>query len=267
MDNFKTFNALTITAKNKGNFDEVSYSRFKYGSTAHGVHYGKELFYAFEQNIFDSARNYIVYSSPYQSIPTASYCMTLEFFKLLKQRSLPFGRTVKLEKLFRDPTYTVDYGTLTKEERLKLIGQDTFSFIKSPPEDFTLIFLDDIKVTGSHEHVLKNSIERFGIQNQCILGYYAIVEPQLPPNYEHDINEAAINGIEDLVHISQQGDFVFNTRVIKRLLISDPSDFEYVLTALQDDQLNLMRTLAESNGYHNIDAYVENFKQLVQRLK
>ena len=58
--------------------------------------------------------------------------MALEFFELLRKRALPYGRTVKFEKLFRDPTYTVDYGTLTKEERLKLIGQDTFSFIKTP---------------------------------------------------------------------------------------------------------------------------------------
>ena len=264
MDNIQTFIAFTITAKNKGDFDAVRYSRFKYGSTAPGVHFAKKLFNDFDQRLFDKDKDYIVYSSPYQSIPTATYCMALEFFELLKKRALPCGRTVKFEKLFRDPTYTVDYGTLTKEERLKLIGQDTFSFIKTPEKDFTLIFLDDVKVTGSHEHVLKNSIKRFDIQNQCILGYYAIVDPELPAKYEHDINEAAINGIEDLVQISQQLDFAFNTRVIKRLLISEPRDFEFVLASLKDDQLKSMRALAKSNGYHNIGAYKENYKKLEQ---
>jgi len=262
MDNIQTFTALTITAKNKDDFDAVSYSRFKYGSRTPGVHFAKKLFNDFDQHLFDKNKDYIIYSSPYQCIPTATYGMALEFFELLKNRALMYGRTVRFEKLFRDPTYTVDYGTLTKEERLKLIGQDTFSFIKTPEKDFTLIFLDDVKVTGSHEHVLKNSIKRFDIQNHCILGYYAIVDPELPAKYEHDINEAAINGIEDLVQISQQLDFAFNTRVIKRLLISEPHDFEYVLTSLKGDQLKSMRALAESNGYNDIDAYKANYKKL-----
>ena len=189
--------------------------------------------------------------------------MAREFFELLKERVQPYGKKVKFEKLFRDPTYTVDYGTLTKEDRLNLIGQDTFSFINTPDKDFTLIFLDDVKVTGSHEHVLKKSIKKFDIQNQWILGYYAIVDSELPAKYEHDINEAAISGIGDLVQLSQQVDFAFNTRVIKRLLISEPRDFDYVLTSLRIDQLRSMRALAESNGYQNIEAYQTNYKKLL----
>jgi hypothetical protein len=263
MENIQTFTAFTITANNKSDFDTVSYSQFKYGCTTHGIRFAKKLFDVFDQNLFDSKKDYIVYSSPYQSIPTATYCMAREFFELLKERMQPYGRKVKFEKLFRDPTYTVDYGTLTREDRLKLIGQDTFSFIKTPKEDFTLIFLDDVKVTGSHEHVLKNSIKKLDIQNPLILGYYAIVHPELPAKYEHDINEAAISGIEDLVQIGQQVDFEFNTRVVKRLLISEPHDFDYVLTSLKNDQLRSMRKLAESNGYHNIEAYQTNYEKLL----
>jgi len=262
MDNIETFTAFTITAQNKNEFDEIGYSQFKYGSTNLGVQFGKVLFDVFYENLFDRTRDYIVYSSPFQSIPTATYSMALEFFKLLKERMVPHGRKVKFEKLFRDPTYTVDYGTLTKKERLKLIGQDTFSFIETPNKDYTLIFLDDVKVTGSHEYVLKNSIKRFDIKNRCILGYYAIVDSGLPAKYEHDLNEAAINGIEDLIQISQQGDFAFNTRVIKRLLISETRDFDYVLTSLKEDQLKLMRELAKSNGYNEIKAYKVNYDKL-----
>jgi hypothetical protein len=262
MKNIQTFNALTITERNKSDFDAISYSEFKYGITTHGIRFANKLFSVFDEKLFDSNLDYIVYSSPFQSIPTATYSMALEFYKLLKKRAEPLGRSVKFEKLFRDPTYTVDYGTLTKEKRLKLIGEDTFSFIKTPNQEFTLIFLDDIKVTGSHEFVLRNSIEKFKLRNHCILGYYAIVHPELPAKYEHDINEAAIGGMKDLINITQHTDFKFNTRIIKRLLISKPRDFEHVLNSLNVNQLRLILDLATSNRYHQIEAYWTNIQTL-----
>lgn len=266
MSKLVTFTAKNINSSNYTEFDATSYSEFKYGLAAHGLRFAGELFQVFETELMNIETDYIVYSSPYQSIPTATYSMAFEFYTLLKHRMSDFGKSVKFEKLFRDPTYTVDYGTLNKEERLKLIGNDVFSFVKAPEPGYTLIFLDDVKVTGSHEHVLRNSLKTFSIENDCLLGYYAIVDADLPAHFEHEINERAIRGLKSISSLMSKDDFTFNTRVIKRILISPYQDFDHFLSIIGMEQLRQIQKLAHSNGYHEISDYKRNYSKLNEAL-
>ena len=260
------FTAHEITHENHEEFDAISYSKFKYGLTTKGPIYAFELMEVFKKYNLNTGSNYIVYSSPYQHIPTATYCMAQSFFELLKTEMHGYGKEVLFRKLYRNPTYTVDYGTLTKDERLNLIGNDTFSFVTAPKKKHILIFLDDVKVTGSHEHVLKNSIAHFRVNNECILGYYAIVNQMLPAKHEHLINEAAISNIYDIIDLIKHKDFKFNTRVIKRILISTSADFHQLLDSIELRALSAIASLSKSNGYAEITEYSTNYNILLEHL-
>ena len=72
-------------------------------------------------------------------------------------------KKIELRKINRTTTYSVDYGELSAKERLKLISNDIFKINENFNGDEILIFIDDIKITGSHEFVIKRMLKKYFI--------------------------------------------------------------------------------------------------------
>ena len=67
-------------------FSPQDYSRFKFGDYIVAETFAKELFEFFKIQLLDDilkdTQSIIIYSSPYAHIPTSSYYLTAEFYKL-----------------------------------------------------------------------------------------------------------------------------------------------------------------------------------------
>ena len=171
-------------------FNEAEYSWFKFGDIFYAEKFAEELFSGFIEKHKDwilSNHEIVILPSPYFSIPTASNYLCLFFKKLLNQFLFENGKGACVEsKIYRTQTYAEDYGNMSLEQRIKLISNDTYYIDRNFINGRCCIFLDDIKITGSHEYIVKEILNRNQIKGDFIFVYYAeLCNTQLNPKIEN----------------------------------------------------------------------------------
>ncbi len=168
-------------------------------------------------------------------------------------------------KIHRSKTYSLDYGELDADSRLNLILNDKYHLDSQFLQGKLLIFIDDIKITGSHELVIRNLLKQFSLQDEVAYYlYFAQLDAQtIHPRIENDLNYFYVKSIHQLVSIIDSGNFKVNTRIVKYILNTGFTAF----TAFIDKQPPLFREqlvdLAISNGYHEMEEYKTNFQHLL----
>lgn len=262
----KHFATHNIISENQIGFSSKDYSKFKFGSSSIGKEFGINLFNSFFDKYEEEISRYnriIVYSSPYDYIPTATMSMSLIFFKLLKN-SISSKSEVVFHKISRQTTYTVDYGNLSAKERKKLIDEDTFELVDKIECEDLLIMIDDIKITGSHERVVNKMLDRYKLNNDCFFLYHAILDnDEIPPQFENLLNYTAINSIRDLITISEAEDFIINTRFVKYILNLDRKSIDKFISYSNSKTLTKIIENAFGNKYDKIDVYQKNLSLLM----
>lgn len=238
------------------------YSRFKFGDDSVARRFGSELAAGFIRSVLQQRAELpqiVVIASPYSFIPTATFALKNHFVNVLNVWLAGAGHPVVQEaKVHRTVTYKEDYGELDAEARKRLIGNDSFHIDKAFVEGKMLLFLDDIRITGSHEWMIRRMIDAFGLENEVHLLYYAeLVNAAIHPRIENDLNYAAVRSVFDLKPIIR-GRFVFNTRFVKYVLNTDPSVFRAFIGEQDEEFIETLYHLALGNGYHTIDAYAGN---------
>ncbi len=261
-----------ITCAHSFSFDAASYSRFKFGDGAVAETFGKDLATGFIQQygatLRESKQQLVVLPSPYAAIPTASHAMTVAFNKVLN-RYLAFHGLSPLENanIHRFKTYSVDYGALDMNSRLALIINDKYHMDRSFLLNKTLVFIDDIKITGSHEMIIRRLLEQFSLPNTAYFLYYAALsQPDIHPNIENTLNYYEVKTIHDLHDIVNQAHFIFNTRIVKYILLAPFADFLAFVSQQTNTFLTQLVDLAISNGYHQMPEYKLNFEYLFNLL-
>jgi len=254
-----------IKSKDDLNFSEIEYSKFKFGDSNIGNKYGRDLFISFEKKYREKIKDYEiinVFSSPYFYIPTATLTITEAFIDLLSNKYPE--KIIEQKKINRTTTYSVDYGNLSASERLKLISNDIFKIDEKIKENELLIFIDDIKITGSHEFVVKKMLNSYSISNECIFLYHAILKNKnIDPKFENFLNYGFVKKLSDVNKIIDSKNFKFNTRVIKYILNSKRKDFLEFIKDKDKSFLTEMLNNAKGNKYYDIPEYSENFFKLV----
>jgi hypothetical protein len=243
-------------------FRAEDYSRFKFGDDAIARRFGAELAEGFIRQVLAKKSHLgqlVVIPSPYAFIPTATFAMKNHFVNTLNTWLAASGHPVVQEaKVHRTVTYKEDYGELDARERQRLIGNDSFHIDRSFVDGKTLVFLDDIRITGSHEWMIRKMIDTFELNNEIHLLYYAeLVNADIHPRIENDLNYAAVKSVFDLEPIIR-GRFVFNTRFVKYVLNTEASVFAAFIGGQDEDFIETLYHLAVGNGYHTIDAYAAN---------
>lgn len=245
-------------------FSPDDYSRFKFGDDAVAKAFGESLAEGFiqDQLRYDMPfhQQLVVISSPYAFIPTATFAMKNHFVYRLNRWLAEEGYPVIQEaKVHRTITYKDDYGELNAADRLKLIGGDSFYIDKAFTEGKTLIFLDDIRITGSHEKMILRTVQEYELKNDIYLLYFAeLANPAIHPNIENQLNYHHVKSIFDLEKIIQSESFLINTRIVKYILNYDFDSFCIFLQNQTENFINLLYNMALGNGYHTIDAYTRN---------
>jgi len=252
-------------------FDPDAYSRFKFGDDQVAKQFGLALADGFinnylKDNFIDN--QIVVISSPYSFIPTATFAMKNYFVHQLNRWMVDNGGLVVQEaKVHRTITYKEDYGALSAEERMNLIGNDSFQIDKQFLEHKTLLFLDDIRITGSHERMILKMVDTYEMKNDIHLLYFAeLANMEIHPNVENTLNYHQVKSVFDLESIIKSGAFCFNTRIVKYILNTDVNSFSIFINNQTEDFINLLYNLALGNGYHTIEAYAENLGYIKEQI-
>jgi hypothetical protein len=256
-----------INDLSKLTFNPTDYSKFKFGIETIAQSFGNELAIHFineYSNILLNQEELYIAPSPYLSIPTASNYLCKEFVKVLNRFLCENKKKAINEiKITRINTYTQDYGNLTFEERKSMIEKDTYYIDKEVIKDKFCIFIDDIKITGSHEFTIKNILQNLEINGSFYFVYFAeLKNNEISPKIENFFNYYALKDLNDLINVINDKNFNFNTRVIKYLLCLQLKDFETIISKMNEIQKKTLLNLAISNNYHLISLYLNNFNHL-----
>jgi hypothetical protein len=244
-------------------FSPDDYSRFKFGDGAVAKGFGEDLADGFiTQHLAQHlpTEQLVVVPSPYSFIPTATFAMKDAFVARLNRWLVDQGLPVVQEaKIYRSITYKDDYGELDAEQRMSLIGNDQFHVDKNYLKGKMALYLDDIRITGSHERMINKMIAEYQMDSPYYMLYFAeLVNHEVHPRIENFLNYHYVQSISQVDEIIQSGNFVFNTRVVKFLLNYEHSPFAYFLAHQSADFVNHLYDLALGNNYHNIPAYEQN---------
>jgi len=257
------FSLHKLRDKCRPGFDPAEYSRFKFGDYGIAEKFGIELAQAFVTNVLalqPPSRQLVVLSSPYSFIPTASFALKNHFvFTLNRWLASKELRVCQECKVHRSATYKEDYGNLDAAQRLELINKDSFYVDQDYLEDKTLLFLDDIRITGSHENMIVKMAREYNLNNEVYLIYFAeLVNAEIPPSFENYLNYYQVKTIFDLNPIIDSAGFFINTRIVKYILNAVEKDLSAFIPQQNPAFIGLLYDMAIGNGYHTMPAYAAN---------
>jgi hypothetical protein len=252
------------------NFSKEEYSRFKFGSKIISRKYGYELAESFlKSHAFIEAikvnKQLVVLTSPYNHIPTATNAMCDYFKKIVNRTLIKNGKTPLMEsKILRFNSYTEDYGAMNAEERFQMISRDGFYLDANFLKDKFCLFLDDIRITGSHEKLIEKTLETQNISNlDRIYLYYGILEnDKVPAQFENELNYGKVKNLLDLNDIIKNESFILNTRATKFILNSNHDEFKNFIHYQRDGFVESLYDASVGNSYHLENKYHKNFQYL-----
>lgn len=253
-------------------FKPDDYSRFKFGDDQVAKSFGKALADGFiKYYLADNLSNdqIVVLSSPYSFIPTATFAMKNYFVTQLNRWLADHGSlAVQEAKVHRTVTYKEDYGELSAKQRLELIENDSFHVDKDFLDGKVLLFLDDIKITGSHEKMILKMAKAYGLKNEMHMLYFAeLTNMNINPNIENFLNYYAVKSIFDLEQIINSKNFSFNTRIVKYILNTAPDNFAIFLERRNAHFIHQLYDLSLGNNYHTMEAYAKNLHLIKDYIK
>lgn len=260
-----------ITDKNNTPFCESEYSKFKFGDSSIAQKFADELFEGFiakHSALILAHDEVVILPSPYHSIPTASNYLS-SYFKLRMNAFLySHGKKALSEsKIYRNQTYTTDYGSLSFDDRVKLIANDTYYIDRNYINGKLCLFMDDIKITGSHELIVKKILDEYDVQGEFVFVYFAeLINKDIHPNIENYYNYFYVKDTDSLGEVINAPSFVFNTRTVKYILKLDEPEFMALLQIINPDVLPQLFNLAVSNNYHTIEDYRVNLHYINQSI-
>ncbi|MBA9075105.1 hypothetical protein GGR22_003282 [Flavobacterium gossypii] len=256
-----------ITEKENCPFSETDYSKFKFGDNAIAKKFAKALFDGFIEKHSDLILQHdeiVILPSPYLSIPTASNCLSFHFRIFLNNFLFENNKkALKESKIYRNQTYVTDYGNLDYSERVKLISNDTYYIDKNIVDGKLCLFMDDIKITGSHEFIVKKILKEYNVDGHFVFIYFAeLLNKDIHPNIENHYNYFYVKNVNQIISLINQNSFEYNTRIVKYILRLDINDLILLLQSIPQHRIDTLFDLAVSNNYHTIEEYKENLKSI-----
>lgn len=248
-------------------FDPAHYSWFKFGDKHYAEKFAEALFDGFIAiygELLLEQDEIIILPSPYLSIPTASNFLCYYFKENLNLFLYNNNRKATIEsKIYRNQTYVTDYGNLNFDERIKLISNDTYYIDKEFINGKFCLFLDDIKITGSHEYTINKILNQYNVDGKFLFVYFAeLTNKEIHPNIENHFNYFAVKGLVEIIQVVNRRHFQYNTRIIKYILNLKENDLHQFLQNIGEHRRDELFRLAVSNNYHQIEEYLHNLKTI-----
>ena len=272
--------AHTFTNENDIHFSPEEYSQFKFGSKTIARKYGHDLWSKFTStkfflNIIQELQNtpgkrIIVMASPFVHIPTATWAMKDYFVRDLNRTLYDYGLKPIIEtKIHRASSYKEEYGEMNKEQRMAVMSGDTFKCDAELLKDNICLFLDDIVITGAHEHRICQMLTKYGLTDghNYFLYFAELLSETTNPVIENYLNYYYVKNLVRLNKIIENHDFQMNTRVVKYILDAPQDECTAFLNYQSDVILQTLYHNAIGNEYNLIESYRANFLALEEKVK
>jgi len=269
------FSANKFTCEENIKFNPETYSRFKFGCKDSAREFGMELAEKFIQSedyavmcakLTAMQNRLIVMSSPYVHVPTATFAMKDYFIRSLNNQLVEDGLMPVMEtKIYRKSSYKEEYGEMSKEERFNVMSNDTFYVDANLLKGNLRMFLDDIVITGAHEHRIVTMLEKYNLhdhEDNMFLYYAELTNHETNPKIENYLNYYYVKDLVSLDKIIKNEPFIMNTRVVKYILDADHEQCKIFFNYQKYVFLHTLYHNAIGNGYHKIDDYLLNLNYL-----
>lgn len=252
-------------------FSALDYSHLKFGSDRVAKTFGYELAedtFARHSEVLLS-NQCVVIPSPFNFVPNAATIMAEHFTARLNQLLVQAnGSHVEWSIIHRKVSYTNDYGFLPKEKRRALIDNDEFYLNRGFLQGKVLLFIDDVKITGTHEDKLVEVLARNDVPNPAIFLYYAQHEfTGTGADIEAKINFAGIKTVADYMRLAQEPRHHLIVRPIKFILSASAEDFQDLISGSSADWKEKLYNACIGEGYYKIPLYQQNFNALAAYIK
>jgi hypothetical protein len=256
-----SFSLHTFSDLDDPSFNVLNYSALKYGNGRVAMIFGHELADAFFKThaAVLLATNTIVIPSPYNHVKNAATLLTEHFINRLNHHIVSANGThVEYSTIHRKVSYINDYGFLSAEDRKGLIDNDKFYFNPEFYAGKNLVFVDDVRITGTHENKLIELLDKAGIKNPRTFVYYANYTGS-DPTVESKINLASVSNIRDFISHCFSDHHQMIVRPIKYILGLDAESMEVLIKTLTDEQITNIYWGCIGEGYYKIPSYQHNF--------
>lgn len=244
-------------------FTAHEYSRLKFGSDIcarkMGYQLAEDLFIKHADALL--AARCLVIPSPFNYVKNAATVMTYHFVNRLNELLIQVdGNNVECDLIKRLIPYVADYGFLSADKRKGLLDRDTFYLNREFWADKTLIFVDDVRITGTHEDKLVEMLTKHAVTNPAFFVYYAEYLGDNPA-IEADLNFAAVKCLEDYATISREPGHHTIVRPIKYLLgYPDRDELKVFLKGQTRAACERLYHNALGEGYSRLPAYSANLR-------
>lgn len=250
-------------------FQPEEYSRMKFGSNIIAKKYGHELadkFFATHTETLLTNRC-VVIPSPYNHVRNAASMMTDHFVDRLNALLVNAnGEHVETSLIHRKVSYTNDYGFLSKEKRKSLIDNDQFYLNRKFLKGKVLIFVDDVRITGTHEEKLVEVLGNERLFNDAFFLYYGdYINREVGCDIEGAINFAGMTSLADYLELSKEPGHQLIVRPIKFLLSQDEAVLTKLIDVLPNTFVQEMYHACLGEGYYRIPQYQNSFQLFADR--
>lgn len=245
-------------------FDTAAYSRMKFGSGSDARKLGIEMADAFAQEFWFSlcTQACLVIPAPSTSVPVAATLMGWHFKNRLNSLLDYCGhKPVDWDMVHREVTYNDNYSQLGLEERRKLLEDDGRFMNTAFAAGKTLIFVDDVRITGTHEDKLSHMLANLGMENPVIFATYAAYSGDRPA-IEHELNHCKVQNGLCVAALSTDPEWAVTTRALRLLLESSPEHWDSIMATMSRLRLEQVFHAAIAKGYSKHEPYVPNFEKL-----
>ena len=263
------YNRYVFSDLENADFDITQYSRLKFGDDDAARKIGYDLANGFfeKHSALLLANQCVIIPSPYNVVENAATIMAKYFMYRLNELLVEAnGNHLDWSIIHRKVSYIQDYGFLDKEKRAALINNDDFYMNTEYLEGKLLIFVDDVKITGTHEDKLINIIQKRYIKNKVMFVYYTSYIGN-DASVESRLNFAAIEKPSDYVSLVCSHKTRMIIRPMKYLLGQSPDVLKKTLDGLPADAIRDLYLGSLCEGYYRLPTYQISFKMVSDAYK
>lgn len=252
------FSDLTTTP-----FDTREYSRMKFGSNRAARHFAYEMadrFFTLYGSVL--ATPCVVIPAPSTTVSVAATMLSRHFMNRLNELLDSAGmHPVEWTLIHRNMTYNNNYAHLPKEERKALLAADSIYLNRDFVKGKTLLFIDDVRITGTHEEKITDFMREEGLPNSFMFITLASYEGQ-DAAIEGRLNHVEIKDAQDLILLTHETDYEVTTRSLRLLLEAPEQDFAALLRRAPAKYREQAYHAAIVKGYNRYAPYAVNFATL-----
>lgn len=249
-------------------FDLRTYSKMKFGSLDAARDMGLEM----GEFLLESAPDFMLNEAPicapfmYRHIPSAAHTIArYAFARINAERAHEGLDRVHTRQLYIGHQPKDDYSKLSHTDRARYFRESNLRLITDSLDGFNLMLLDDIKITGTYENIVRDLTRPYDIA--CAMhAYWAVVDPEEAANnpaIENMINSSAGSDLSLIQEIIDEGELEPTLRTIKLVLAhEDQAELRHFLSGIPSSVLLKLYESAAGAGADIKKRYEDNYIML-----